>query len=141
MEQPPINQRLNFLSEALADSVRAFGLEIGENTTNTHKYIKSTTRPSPEFLEKILVRFRNINARWLLTGEGEPFGPEAAGEANGAVTTNKKITRSLVVGQVGRDATQNQGTSASEAAMQREIELLTAQLADKERTIQILLSK
>jgi hypothetical protein len=143
MEQPPINQRLNFLADSLADSVRAFGLAIGDNSSNAHKYVKGDTRPSPDFLEKVLTHFSNINARWLLTGEGEPFLADAPTGGNGAVSNNKKISRSLFVGgNVGRDATQNQGASAVElAAAKREIELLKEQVADKERMIQLLLSK
>ena len=149
MEQTTINQRLNFLSEKLASSTRAFGLSIGDNSSNTHKYIHGTTRPSPEYLEKVVLRFREINAFWLLTGEGEPFIPGAA-EPSAVHQTPKKISRSLIVGhQSGGTATQNQGPSANEqAAMQRELEFLRSQvadrertIADKERTIQILLNK
>jgi len=42
---------------------------------------------------------------------------------------------------VGRDAIQNHGVSGNEQAMKREIELLKEQVADKERMIQLLLSK
>jgi hypothetical protein len=137
MEQQTINQRLNFLSEKLASSTRAFGLAIGDNSSNTHKYLNGTTRPSPDYLEKVVLRFRDINAFWLLTGEGEPFLPDAP---NG-VLSDKKISRSLVTGNVGRDAIQNHGVSGNEQALKREIELLKEQLAEKERLIQILLPK
>lgn len=73
MEQQSINQRLKFLANKLADSTRAFGLAIGDNSSNTHKYLNGTTRPNPEYLEKVLLRFGEVDARWLITGEGEPF--------------------------------------------------------------------
>lgn len=139
MEQSTINQRLNFLSEKLASSTRAFGLAIGDNSSNTHKYIHGTTRPSPEYLEKVVLRFREVNAFWLLTGEGEAFLPGVV-EPGTVHQTSRKISRSLVVGhQSGGSATQNQGDASNDKDVL--IATLNAQLADKERTIQILLNK
>jgi hypothetical protein len=76
-----------------------------------------------------------------MTGEGEPFLSTAPTEASNTASHNKKISRSLVTGNVGRDAIHNQGVSGNEAAMKREIELLKEQVANKERMIRLLLSK
>ena len=160
MEQPAINQRINFLVAQLATSVRAFSTAIGESTTNTHKYTKGTTKPSADFLEKIVVRFREVNAHWLLTGEGDAFRSETEdprgiyqrvknNSGNVVGTNHGNLHQGQHIGKVGRDAIQNHGASAGEvAALQRELEQLRAQLADKndliaskDEIIQLLKSK
>ncbi len=44
----------------------------------------------------------------------------------------------MVNGDVTGNATQNQGASANEQALQREVELLRSQLADKDEIILLL---
>ena len=138
-----INQRLKDLIDKLNLTAKAFSEAINESPTNTSNYTgKRQAEPRAQYLSKVLFHFGHVNARWLMTGEGQPFGPEIASGANGLVPTNKNFKNSIVVsGNVGGSATQNRGASATEAAMQREIEFLQAQVAEKERTIQILLSK
>ena len=71
-----INQRLKFLITKLSNSVRAFSEAIGESTSNTQNYIGARQlAPKHEYLAKVLNHFSNINAHWLLTGNGEPFLP------------------------------------------------------------------
>jgi hypothetical protein len=142
MEQRPVNQRIKFLLDALNMSARTFSEVIGEKPSNTQNYVGTrNSMPGADYLEKILNHFENVNSIWLLTGKGEPFlsGTSTAS----SVSNNKKISRSLVVGHVGGNATttQNQSVSGNEQALQRELELLRSQLADKERTIQILLNQ
>jgi hypothetical protein len=143
MTQDTINQRIKFLVDTLSPSARAFSEAIEESPTNTFNYIGGRlVEPRAGYLAKMILHFGNINAHWLLTGEGEPFLSGTPAEANTAASNNKKILRSMVVNNVAGNATQNQGLSASEqAATQRELELLRSQLADKERTIQILLNQ
>jgi hypothetical protein len=95
MEQDPITQRIKFLVDSLADSVRGFSTVIGEKPTNTSNYVTGRNKPSAEFLERILIHFGNINAQWLLTGKGEPFlsdkpetGTTQTGNFNQAGTSN-----------------------------------------------------
>lgn len=58
-------------------SVRDFSEQIGESTGNTNNYIGSRQlAPKHEYLAKVLKHFSNINAHWLITGEGEPFTGE-----------------------------------------------------------------
>lgn len=91
-------------------------------------------------LEKLHHSFKQVNLYWLFGDPGEPL-LTGASEPPAIYQTQKKNSRSLVVGHVAGNATQNQGASANEAALQRELELLRSQLADKERTIQILLNQ
>jgi transcriptional regulator with XRE-family HTH domain len=144
-----INERLKILIQALGITPAALSKILGASDSTVRNYIYRDTKPGYEVLEKLYRSFRHINLPWLFGEPGEPLLTDA-GEAAGAVSNNRKFSRSLIVGhQSGGTATQNQGTSASEqAAMQRELEFLRSQvadrertIADKERTIQILLNK
>jgi hypothetical protein len=74
MEQDTINQRLKFLVETLSVSSKAFSEAIGESPTNTHNYTsKRNAEPRAGYLQKVAFHFGNVNAYWLLTGQGEPF--------------------------------------------------------------------
>jgi hypothetical protein len=151
MEQESINERLKFLVASLSESARAFSESIGESPTNTHNYTSGDTRPKPEYLKKVLVQFRNINAHWLMTGEGEPFlsdpitGTTQTGNFNQVGTGNKQVVKGKgnVVGTNLGTITHTTLPDCEKdlAAAQKEIALLTSQLADKERTIQILLKQ
>ncbi|GAB2954587.1 hypothetical protein GCM10027048_20060 [Hymenobacter coalescens] len=64
--------------ETLSTSVRDFSEQIGESSGNTNNYIGSRQlAPKHEYLAKVLKHFSNINAHWLITGEGDPFTGEA----------------------------------------------------------------
>jgi transcriptional regulator with XRE-family HTH domain len=134
-----INERLKVLLDALGTNPNALAKILGVGQSTVRNYLDRESKPGYEVLEKLYHSFEGINLPWLFGSPGEPLLPNAA-EAPDSVSSTKKISRSMIVGNVAGNATQNHGISANEAAMQRELELLRAQLADKERTIQILLS-
>lgn len=155
MTQESINQRIKFLVDTLSPSARAFSEAIKESPTNTFNYIGGRlVEPRAEYLEKIIRHFGNISAHWLLTGEGEPFLSQAS---NGVIQTgnlnqagNNNIQK--IKGNKGNVIGNNLGTATQNSAArddyqrdlliaQKENELLRSQLADKERTIQILLNQ
>jgi len=116
-------------------------LGVSDSTVRNYFDAERNTKPGYDVLERLYHSFGTVNMAWLFGGGGEPLLPKV-GEAPNSVPTDRKISRSLIVGiQSGGTATQNQGSSANEQALQRELELLRSQLADKERTIQILLNK
>jgi hypothetical protein len=145
MEQNPINQRVKFLAERLADNPRAFSMSIGESTTNTHKYVNGNTKPNPEFLEKIVSRFRNVDAHWLLTGEGEPFKEGEAPNQNQTNISGKKNAVNVASGN-GTATTNNitladcekerDSYKAQLEKAQREVELLTGQVETQKSLIE-----
>lgn len=138
--QTTVGQRIKFLLDHFQLSARKFSREIGVAENNTQNYLPPSSRePGSKYLELIMLRFESINPGWLLTGQGEPFLYTDKAESNNSTSHNKKISRSLVVGHVAGNATQNQG---SEALSDKDalIEQLRSQLADKERMIQLLLS-
>ena len=148
MEESTINQRLKFLVETLSVSAKAFSDTIGESPTNTHNYTsKRNAEPRAEYLQKVAFHFSNVNTRWLLTGDGEPFIGEVTPVAKNT-TRIKKVTGGAVHSGTGNqlitlEACQQEleNTKRDMATAQKEIALLTSQLADKERTIQILLKQ
>lgn len=155
MEQDSINQRLNFLVESLAESARAFSDLIGESPTNTHNYISAGKKPNPKYLKSLLLHYRNINAHWLITGEGEPFlvdresGATQVGNFNQAGNANSqkvKGNKNNVQTANGDHSTitnnvELEGCRRDLTVANKEIEMLRSQLADKERIIQLLEKK
>lgn len=141
----PINQRIKFILETLQMSARDFSRALGVADNNTQNYLEPRfAQPKADYLEKIMLHFESISSSWLLTGKGEPFittDSTQAQEANANLSKNKIFSNSQVSGGKNNTATQTQGGSATElAALQTLVEQLRSQLADKERTIQILLS-
>ncbi len=109
-------------------SARSFSRAIGVPDNNTQNYLgPKAALPKADYLERVVLHFQSINPWWLLTGIGPAFIEESP-ELGAIYQTQKKISKSMVVGHVGGDATQNQGSEAL-------IEQLRAQLDDKERLI------
>ena len=48
-----------------------FADEIGVQRSSISHILSGRNKPSLDFINKILSRYRNINADWLLTGRGE----------------------------------------------------------------------
>lgn len=156
MAEEPIGQRIKFLITSLGLSVRKFAhaLDVGE--TNIRNYLDRGTKPSSDILEKIILSFPQVNMVWLLTSEGEPFitneansGGTQTGNFNQTGTGNIQKVKgnknnvqtnngdhATITNNVKLDDCQRELKAASE-----KIEMLTSQLADKERTIQILLKQ
>jgi hypothetical protein len=155
MSQSTINQRVKFLLEHYKLSVRAFSELIGHKAANTQNYVGTReSMPGADYLQSIIEHFEGINPAWLLTGRGEPFlatenGPIQTGNFNQAGTGNKqtiKGNKGTVQNNTGSGNTITNNVKLDScqrdlATAQKEIALLTSQLADKERTIQILLKQ
>ena len=73
-----INDRLKILVEELGIKVlndldRMLG--VSRNTTAHYTGLKRV-KPGPEFLEKLFLKFPEIDVRWVMTGQGSMFLPE-----------------------------------------------------------------
>lgn len=140
MEQSTINQRLKFLVDNLAKTAKDFSAAIEESPTNTSNYTgKRQTEPRAEYLSKVLFHFGNVNARWLMTGEGEAF---TSGEPT--IIQAQEKNSGNVVGQI--TGGKNKFTTLADCAKENEhlraqVALLNRHLDEKERTIQILLNQ
>ena len=73
-----INDRLKLVVNEIGYTVlndldRTLG--VARNTTSNYVGLRKA-KPGPEYLEKLFKKFPQINTRWVMTGEGEPFTPE-----------------------------------------------------------------
>lgn len=143
--EKPINQRIKFLLETLSLSARDFSRAIGVPDNNTQNYLEPRfAQPKADYLEKVMLHFGSINPIWLLTGNGDPFTGEAP---TVPVNINNRKNKGPVQNSTGSHATnitnnvQLDNCQRDLEASRKEVALLTSQLADKERTIQILLKQ
>lgn len=65
-----INNRVELIINELKLNNNSFSKTIGVNPTVIHNICKGRNAPGFELLNKIVLTFDNINAHWLLTGEG-----------------------------------------------------------------------
>jgi transcriptional regulator with XRE-family HTH domain len=154
MLQETIGQRLKFLMESLNLKVRTFAGVLDVSETNIRNYLNRDSKPSSDVLERIVRHYPEVNTLWLITGEGEPFLPQL----NDGVTQTGNFNQAgsgniqKIKGNKGNVVGTNNGGQVSQLGLQAEgpddaellkamIEQLRSQLADKERTIQILLSQ
>ena len=143
MSEATINQRLKFLIENLSSSVRAFSESIGDSYSNTQNYIGTRQlAPKHEYIAKVLKHFSNVNAYWLLTGEGEPFlndplgSTTQTGKINQAGSRNKQtITSNKGAFQANSGGAQDAQSNAALESANKEIALLREQLAMKDQLI------
>ncbi|WP_460585872.1 hypothetical protein [Hymenobacter arcticus] len=146
--------------ESLGLSVRAFSFTLGAPASTTRNYLDKDTKPSSDYIERIVAHFEDMNLNWLVAGKGEPFmssksdsGTTQTGNFNQAGTSNKqtiKGNKGTVQNNTrsGNTITNNvklEGCQRDLRAAQREIEHLQAQLrmqetvlAAKEETITLL---
>ena len=143
MIQLTINQRLKILIEKVSPNAKVFSETIEESPATTHNYIgKRQTEPRAQYLSKVLSHFADVDARWLMTGQGDVFtSQEAEEQANHQ--PSKKNSGNIVGSITGG---KNQFTTLADCAKDNEnlrtqLEQLKSQLGDKERTIQILLKQ
>ena len=150
MEQESINERLKFLVTSLSESSRAFSEVIGESPTNTHNYTTGDTRPKPEYLKKVLLQFRNINAYWLMTGEGEPFIGDAptppvsiSNKKNKGPVQNNTGDHNTITNNVSLDSCKRDLAAAKteNELLRQQLVMAQALLEAKEETLSLLRSQ
>lgn len=71
-----INKRILQFIDYLGISRYKFSQETGISEVNILNIYKGKNKPSIEFLEKILNKYKVLNPAWLLTGEGEMLRTE-----------------------------------------------------------------
>ena len=125
-----INDRMETLvNEMFAGNKSAFAKAIDLQPTAISSYLSRQRRskPSVDMVAKIVMRL-NVDARWLLTGEGEALKPgntaTAAGEGSIAVSGNNN--KHLIAG-------------GDSALLQERVEHLEELLMEKERLIKVLM--
>ncbi len=125
-----INDRMELLVNQRFDGNKAaFAKAIAVEPTTMSSYLgnKRRSKPSVDMVAKIVVAL-NVDAKWLLIGEGSQDG--AATANNGGVAVAGNGTAHHITTNV---------TLADVAVMQERIKSLEALLEEKERTIKILM--
>lgn len=125
-----INDRMEMLVNKHFDGNKAaFAKAVGLPPTGLSNYLgnKRRSKPSVDMVAKIVVAL-NVDAKWLLIGEGGQGG--AATANNGGVAVAGNGTAHHITTNV---------TLADVAVMQERIKSLEALLEEKERTIKILM--
>lgn len=122
------NRLLEFISRQYGLSIRAF--EEKCNITNGTIGSIKVKGPSADVLSKISSTCPELNLNWLVTGEGNMLN---AGTTN---ITAKASSGSSANVNIGNQTTDTE----SLAVLRKEIEMLRAQLADKDEQIQFLKS-
>ena len=125
-----INDRMELLvNQRFEGNKAAFAKAIAVEPTTMSSYLgnKRRSKPSVDMVAKIVVAL-NVDAKWLLIGEGSQDG--AATANNGGVAVAGNGTAHHITTNV---------TLADVAVMQERIKSLEALLDEKERTIKILM--
>lgn len=125
-----INDRMEVLiNKHFNGNKAAFAKAIGFPPTGLSSYLgkQRRSKPSVDMVAKIVVAL-NVDAKWLLIGEGSQ---------DGAVTANNGGV--AVVGNGTAHHITTNVTLADVAVMQERIKSLEALLEEKERTIKILM--
>ncbi|MCA8830567.1 helix-turn-helix domain-containing protein [Hymenobacter pini] len=150
MTQETTSQRIKILIKKLGLTSRAFSASIDVPDATTRNYIDGRSKPSAEYIEKIIRRYAHVNPTWLLTGEGEPLHDEAAepralyqknsgGNNIGHNAAGGRVTQHIAHAHAMPGQSSVPWTpEMREEFYEQQIELLKGQLADKERIIQLL---
>lgn len=148
--QETINQRLKFLIESLGMSVRAFSTTLGAPASTTRNYLDKDTKPSSDYIERIVAHFEDVNLNWLVAGKGEPFMSGKSdsvttqtGNFNQSGASNKqtiKGNKGAVQNNTGSGNTITNNVKLDDCkrdleAAQRENEYLRGKLQDKEELL------
>lgn len=77
------------MKDRIKNFIEAKGISAGELATvldvqrsNISHILNGRNKPGASFIEKLLLEFPELNARWLLTGEGDMFGDQVLTDSN-----------------------------------------------------------
>ncbi len=68
-----MRERLQKFMKSKSYSANAFAEEINVQPSSVSHVLSGRNNPSYDFITKILLRFKELNADWLLTGRGEMY--------------------------------------------------------------------
>ncbi|WP_321373757.1 helix-turn-helix transcriptional regulator [uncultured Draconibacterium sp.] len=82
------------MKDRIKNFIEAKGISAGElaavldvQRSNISHILNGRNKPGASFIEKLLLEFPDLNARWLLTGEGDMF----SGQVSVASTPQQKL--------------------------------------------------
>lgn len=123
-------------------SVRAFSTTLGAPASTTRNYLDKETKPSSDYIERIVAHFQDVNLNWLVAGKGDPFlanqpnsGITQTGNNNQAGTSNKQVVKS------NKGNIQNNTGSGNTITNNVKLESCQRDLANAKKEIQHLRDK
>jgi len=123
-----IVDRIKELCTHLKVSENRFAGEIDVNPQTLNNYTSGKRKIGYEVVDKILIRYPQVSAEWLLRGVGSMF---CCGDANIDEVFNTGIQQNNVEGN-------NTAVMNGDAVLQKENELLKKQIEDKDKEIAFL---
>lgn len=75
-----MKERLLELLKAENLSPSVFADEIGVQRSNVSHILSGRNKPGFDFIQKILTRFNNLNANWLINGDGGMYSDSASND-------------------------------------------------------------
>lgn len=81
-----------------------FADQIGVQRSSVSHVLNGRNNPSFAFIQKMIEHFPNINSRWLLTGEGDIYGPKP----NSVVSETKPQSKLFSTDDLRHDRTDQQ---------------------------------
>jgi transcriptional regulator with XRE-family HTH domain len=86
------------MKERIKEFIDSKGIQPGElavllevQRSNISHILNGRNKPGASLIEKMLNVFPELNARWLLTGEGDMLFSEDANDSNSAISDEKHI--------------------------------------------------
>lgn len=87
-----LRERINEVRDYYRLSNRGFAAALGAKPAATNNYLNGTKEPSLEFVDKILSKYVDVSADWLLRGKGTMFYVDK--------TTDEEIEKKLADAKV-----------------------------------------
>ena len=97
-----MNSRIQKIIEEEGLSISKFADEIGVQQSSVSHILSGRNKPSLDFINKLLNRYREINANWLITGCGEMYKTNnlqniGTEKDNSNIILEEKIIKKIIV--------------------------------------------
>jgi transcriptional regulator with XRE-family HTH domain len=128
-----INTRILALCES--KKLKQFDLvELGFGAKQTiNNIFRSKQNPNFDFVLKILTHYKDIDARWLITGDGEMFAKD---EKNIDIKGGQNIFADDIAQYGNKNTLQNkEGNAAETLALRKELDLKTKEIGLQQKQL------
>lgn len=124
-----VGQRFKRIIDTSEITVQDFAKSISQSSQSIYNYIGGKTTPKVDIAEAVLKQYPNLNAHWLLTGEGNMW-KEGTGDhihqSNVGVRNRNEV---------------NKGMNGDLGSCLEKVKLLEKMVKDKEELIELLKKK
>ncbi len=115
-----MKDRIQYLLNALNLSATRLADEINVQRSGISHILSGRNQPSYDFLSKLLVRYPEINADWLLLGRGNAFSSPTIDESTVKSDPPPVYGKSALQGNLFSEKTDNFSNHAPKSALQME---------------------